>query len=100
VGPCLPGCARDLADQPDSFAFDAPLQDLARQENIPTAVLNAKRLEYRPGTLQTEGSGWPLWLTMRPLLVAFDTVAITYAISRRGQRSRARVAGVTAQANA
>lgn len=91
------------ADQPDSFAFDAPLQDLARQENIPTAELNARRLEYRPGTVQTEGSGWPIWLTMRPLLVALVSVALTYAISRRGRWSRTRVrqgAEVTAQASA
>ncbi|HEX8222070.1 MAG TPA: DJ-1/PfpI family protein [Chloroflexia bacterium] len=91
------------ADQPDSFAFDAPLQDLARQENIPTAVLNAKRLEYRPGTVQTEGSDWPIWLTMRPLLVALAAVAIAFAISRQGRRSRTGVrrgAGVTAQASA
>lgn len=91
------------ADQPDSFAFDAPLQDLARQENIPTAVLNAKRLEYRPGTVQTEGSGWPIWLAMRPLLVALAAVAVTFAISRRGRRSRTGVkrgAGATAQVSA
>jgi hypothetical protein len=35
-------------NSPDSFPFDAPLADLARVENIPTPVLAAKRLEYRP----------------------------------------------------
>lgn len=74
------------ADTPTRFAFDAPLQDLARQENIPTAVLDAMRLEYRPGTVQTEGSGWPLWLTLRPLLAGLVSLAITLVISRRLRR--------------
>ena len=70
-------------DNPDGFAFDAPLRDLAHQENISTAILDAKRLEYRPGTLQTEGSGWPLWLTIRPLLLGLARLAITVFISTR-----------------
>lgn len=71
------------ADDPNRFAFDAPLQDLARQENVPTAVLNAMRLEYRPGTVQTEGAGWPYWLTIRPLLIGLASLTITWVISRR-----------------
>ena len=74
------------ADNPDGFAFDAPLLDLARQENIPTAVLAAKRLEYRPGTIQTEGSRWPLLLTLYPLLVGSAGVAVTLAIRRSWRR--------------
>lgn len=74
------------ADNPDAFAFDAPLLDLARQENIPTAVLAAKRLEYRPGTLQTEGSRWPLLLTLYPLLVGSAGIAVTSVIRRHWRR--------------
>jgi AraC family transcriptional activator FtrA len=70
------------SDIPDGFAFDAPLHDLAFQENIATAILDAKRLEYRPGTLQTEGSGWPIWLTIRPLPIGLASLAITIFISR------------------
>lgn len=76
------------ADNPDGFAFDVPLQDLARQENIPTAVLDAKRLEYRPGTVQTEGSSWPLWLTIRPLLVGLIGLATSLFITTRWRRPR------------
>ncbi len=87
------------ADNPDGFAFDAPLQDLAHQENIATAILDAKRLEYRPGTLLTEGSGWPVWLTIRPLLFGFASLAITIFISKRWhRRSSTRVGGVMDQA--
>jgi hypothetical protein len=74
------------ADRPDSFVFDAPLQDLAQQENIPTAVLAAKRLEYRPGTVQTAGSGWPLWMTIGPLLLGAAGLAGTLYLSRRRRR--------------
>lgn len=71
------------ADHPAGFAFDAPLQDLAHQANIPTAILDARRLEYRPGTLQTEGSGWPVWLTIRPLLLGLASLAIAVYFGRR-----------------
>lgn len=71
------------ADNPGGFAFDAPLQDLAQQVNIPTAILDAKRLEYRPGTIQVEGSGWPIWLTIRPLLLGSASLAISIFINRR-----------------
>ncbi len=89
------------ADDPNAFAFDAPLKDLARQENIPTAVLDAMRLEYRPGTVQTEGSGWPLWLTIRPLLIGLASLTITLFISRRLRRLPVtRMSGLTAQTQA
>lgn len=89
------------AGNPDGFAFDAPLKDLALQENIPTAVLNAMRLEYRPGTVQTEGSGWPLWLTIRPLLIGLASLTITLLISRRLRRlPLTRMSRLTAQTQA
>jgi hypothetical protein len=81
------------AEHPDSFAFDAPLKDLAQRENIPTAVLNAKRLEYRQGVVQTDGAAWPIWLTMRPLLVGLASVMLTIAISRRKRPLSSRATG-------
>lgn len=74
------------ADTPGDFAFDAPLHDLARQENIPTAVLDAMRLEYRPGTVQLEGARWPLWLTLYPLCAGLASLAISLGIHRRLRR--------------
>ena len=86
-------------DNPDGFAFDAPLQDLARQASISIAMLNAQRLEYRPGTLQMEGSRWPVWLAIRPLLLGLASLAITVFISNRWRRrSLPRVGGVTVPA--
>jgi AraC family transcriptional regulator, transcriptional activator FtrA len=89
------------ADEPDSFAFDGPLQDLARQENIPTAVLDAKRLEYRPGTLQAAGSRWPIWMTISPLLLGSASLAVTLFFStNRRRRSAAGVRATPAQTHA
>jgi transcriptional regulator GlxA family with amidase domain len=85
------------ADNPDGFAFDAPLQDLAYRENLSTAILAAKRLEYRPGTLLAEGSGWPVWLTIRPLLLGLASLVVTVFVHKRwDRRSVARLGGTTA----
>jgi hypothetical protein len=89
------------ANTPDQFAFDAPLEDLARQENIPTAVLAAKRVEYRPGTVQTAGARWPFGWTLFPLLVGAAGLAGTWVVRRRWQRRTAlRSGGAALQAPA
>jgi putative intracellular protease/amidase len=75
------------ADAPNAFAFDAPLRDLAQQENIPTAVLDAKRLEYRPGTVQTDGADWPVWLAVWPLLLGLAGLTLALGLGRLRQSS-------------
>jgi transcriptional regulator GlxA family with amidase domain len=86
------------ADTPDQFAFDAPLADLARQENMPTAVLAAKRLEYRPGTVQTAGADWPLGMMLGPLLAGLVSLVLTVVLSTRWRRRSAiGIGGVTSQ---
>jgi transcriptional regulator GlxA family with amidase domain len=44
------------AYQPDRFVLEAPLEDLAKRTNIPTAEYALKRLEYRQNALNLEGS--------------------------------------------
>jgi hypothetical protein len=86
------------AGTPEQFAFDAPLTDLARQENIPTAVLAAKRLEYRPGTVQTAGADWPLGMMLGPLLAGLVSLVLTVVLSTRWRRRSAiGIGGVTSQ---
>ncbi len=60
------------------FIFDAPLEDLAKQEDVLTAKYGAKRLEYRATTLHFEGSpfsyegfGVPVLLGVAAWLAAF-----------------------------
>lgn len=66
------------SDSADRFIFDAPLEDLAKQEDLLTAQFGAKRLEYRANHLHFEGKpfsfeafGIPLLLSLLAWLVAF-----------------------------
>jgi hypothetical protein len=79
------------ADLPDHFAFDAPLSDLARSQDVPTAQMRQRRLEYRPPTLELSGAGWPWLMTLEPVLVGLAAVLIlfvgTKVWARRGATS-------------
>ncbi len=66
------------ADLPDHFVFDAPLLDLARSQNVPTAQMRQRRLEYRPPTLVLSGAGWPWLMSLQPVLVGFTSVFILF----------------------
>lgn len=66
------------ADLPDHFAFDAPLLDLARSQNVPTAQMRQRRLEYRPPTLVLTGAGWPWLKTLEPVLVGLASVLVIF----------------------
>jgi AraC family transcriptional activator FtrA len=61
----------------DRFIFDAPLEDLAKQEDVLTATFGAKRLEYRVNLnfegkpFSLEAFGIPLLLSLLALLAAF-----------------------------
>jgi AraC family transcriptional activator FtrA len=66
------------SDSVERFIFDAPLEDLAKQEDVLTAKYGAKRLEYRASHLTLEGKpfsleafGIPLLLTILAALTAF-----------------------------
>jgi AraC family transcriptional activator FtrA len=64
-------------------AFEAPLEDLARQTNVPTAAFANKRLEYRGASLQLTGSGWPILLMLQPLLIGGLGVDLAWWLIRR-----------------
>ncbi len=69
-------------------AFEAPLEDLARQENVPTAAFANKRLEYRGSTLQLVGAGWPVLLTLQPVLIGGVSVGLVLWLTRRRDQRR------------
>jgi AraC family transcriptional regulator, transcriptional activator FtrA len=71
---------------PARFAFEAALEDLARDQNVPIAAFANKRLEYRAASLQLVGPGWPLLLTLQPLLIGAGGVALVLWLTRRRQR--------------
>lgn len=62
------------------FAFHAPVQDLARWANLPTARFAAKRLELLSTDLSEEGRGWPLHLLLAPLGLGLGGVGLAAAL--------------------
>ncbi len=70
------------------FAFEAPLEDLAREHNVPTAAFAAKRLEYRAPSLQLDGPGWPVLLTLQPVFIGGVSVGLVLWLMRRRDRHR------------
>jgi len=76
----------------DRFMFDAPLEDLAKQEDVRTAKYGAKRVEYRAANLQFEGNpfsyeafGIPVLITLAALLIAFS---IDRRFIRKGKKTK------------
>jgi len=79
-----------LLHAPDQarFCFEAPLEDLAAVENVPTAAFAAKRLEYRAPSLKLAGAGWPLGLCLQPLWIGGAGVGLLYWLLRSAQQRR------------
>ncbi|WNC17579.1 DJ-1/PfpI family protein [Brevibacillus brevis] len=67
----------------DRFMFDAPLEDLARQEDQLTAKYGTKRLEYRANSLRFEGMPFSVESFGVPLLLAISALAAAFLIERR-----------------
>lgn len=65
------------------FMFDAPLEDLAKQEDKLTARFGAKRLEYRADYLQLEGNPFSMEAFGVPLFLASISLLLAYFIDRR-----------------
>lgn len=78
------------ADLPDHFAFDAPLLDLARSQDVPTAQMRQRKLEYRPPTLELSGAGWPWLMTLKPVFVGLAGVLILLVGTRISVRRGAK----------
>lgn len=60
----------------NEFAFDPVLRDLARNADVPTALWEAKSLEYQTDALQLTGPGWPWGATLLPLLYGLLGLAV------------------------
>jgi hypothetical protein len=74
----------------ESFILDAPLEDLARQANVPTAAFAAKRLEYRADTIQLVGASYPTLVILRPLSIGVASLVLVLVIERLMSRFRIR----------
>jgi AraC family transcriptional regulator, transcriptional activator FtrA len=71
------------SDSAHRFIFDAPLEDLAKQEDVLTAQYGMKRLEYRPNYLNFEGKPFSLEAFGIPLLLSLLAVLAAFYIDRR-----------------
>ena len=78
------------AYQPERFVLEAPIEDLAKQTNIPTAEFAAKRLEYREGALQLEGKKFPTEVVVLPILLGMLSLLIVILLDVRFFRRRKR----------
>jgi AraC family transcriptional activator FtrA len=65
------------------FMFDAPLEELAKQEDVLTAKYGTKRLEFRPDPLTFEGNPFSLESFGSLIMLGFLTWLAAYYIDRR-----------------
>lgn len=70
-------------DSAERFIFDAPLEDMSKQEDVLTAKYGAKRLEYRADYLKYEGNPFSLESFGVPLLLAAVALLTAFYIDRR-----------------
>jgi MFS family permease len=76
---------------PPRFAYEVALEDLAQQQNVPTAGFAAKWLEYRANTLHLSGTAWPVRVIVVPLLLGSLAIGgTTWLLSQRRKASRVR----------
>lgn len=71
------------ADSPNRYVFEAPLEDLAKQEDLLTARHGVKRLEYRFDNIKLEGSALPLMTYAHLLLTLALAFFTAFFIDRK-----------------
>ncbi|WP_034341673.1 DJ-1/PfpI family protein [Deinococcus misasensis] len=64
------------------FPFDVALKQLAEDQNVPTAVFGAKRLEYRSGPETFGGAGWWIPAIQRPLMLAILGIVLVLLLEQ------------------
>ncbi|WJH32658.1 DJ-1/PfpI family protein [Paenibacillus sp. CC-CFT747] len=71
------------SDAPNRYAFEAPLEDLAKQQDILTARHAVKRFEYRSTGIKLEGDLLPLATYKNLLITVLVALFIAFWIDRR-----------------
>jgi len=71
------------SDSSDRFIFDAPLEDLAKQEDVLTAKYGAKRVEYRSNNVKFEGYPFSYEAFGVPVMIGFVSLLIALYIDRK-----------------
>ncbi|MBP0725811.1 DJ-1/PfpI family protein [Bacillus sp. RG28] len=68
---------------PNRYVFEAPLEDLAKQEDLLTAKRAEIRLEYRANGIHLEGKPYPLGTYVNLLLTILLAWLVAFCIDRR-----------------
>ncbi|MET3292437.1 UNVERIFIED_CONTAM: AraC family transcriptional activator FtrA [Brevibacillus sp. OAP136] len=71
------------SDAPNRYVFEAPLEDLAKQDDLLTAAHGVKRFEYRSDNIHLEGSPFPIATYGYMLLACFVAWMVAFMIDRR-----------------
>ncbi|MGD8189470.1 DJ-1/PfpI family protein [Brevibacillus ginsengisoli] len=71
------------SNAPNRYVFEAPLEDLSKQDDVLTAKHGVKRLEYRAHNITLEGKALPLETYSHLLLVVTLSLLIASMIDRR-----------------
>ncbi|MGG3469060.1 DJ-1/PfpI family protein [Neobacillus pocheonensis] len=71
------------SDSPNRYVFEAPLEDLAKQEDLLTAKHAVKRFEYRANGINLEGKPYPLETYGNVLLTGLLALLAAFCIDRR-----------------
>lgn len=70
-------------DSPDRYVFEAPLEDLAKQEDLLTAKHAVKRFEYRADGIHLEGRSLPFETYGDLLLTCLLAFLVAFYLDRR-----------------
>lgn len=71
------------AESPNRFVFEAPLEDLSKQEDKLTAIYGAKRLEYRENNIVLEGKLFSIEAFGIPLMISLMAIILAFYLDRR-----------------
>ncbi|MGG0238916.1 DJ-1/PfpI family protein [Bacillus rhizoplanae] len=71
------------SDSPNRYVFEAPLEDLAKQEDLLTAKHAVKRFEYRANGIHLEGKPLPLGTYSDMILTGLLAFLVAFYIDRR-----------------
>ncbi|WP_088069560.1 DJ-1/PfpI family protein [Gottfriedia luciferensis] len=71
------------SDSPNRYVFEAPLEDLAKQEDLLTAKHAVKRFEYRSNGIHLEGKPYPFETYGNLLLTVIIALFVAFIIDRR-----------------
>ncbi|KIL38990.1 DJ-1/PfpI family protein [Gordoniibacillus kamchatkensis] len=82
------------SDSPNRYVFEAPLEDLAKQEDLLTAKHAVKRFEYRANGIHLEGKPLPLGTYSDMLLTGLLALLVAFYLDRQFMKKKRTSKGI------